>query len=99
MNVDSYGPLSGTSMATPHVAGLVALLIDANPALAGQVDQLEAIIRDTAVPLTTTELCGGTNGVVPNNVYGFGRIDALAAVQSQIVVLEPAAYLPTIQLP
>jgi subtilisin family serine protease len=95
-NVDSYGTSSGTSMASPHVAGLVALLIDANPALAGQVDQLEAIIRNTAMPLTTTELCGGTNGVVPNNVYGFGRIDALAAVQSQLIILEPASFLPAI---
>lgn len=73
----------GTSMAAPHVAGLVALLVSANPFLANQVSRLENIIRQTAVPLTTTQLCGGDGpNDVPNNVYGWGRIDALAAYQA-----------------
>jgi subtilisin family serine protease len=76
-----YGSKDGTSMAAPHVAGLVALLISANPALAGDVDGIEAIMRNTAVPLTTSQGCGG-DGVndVPNNVFGYGRIDALKAI-------------------
>ena len=70
-------------MAAPHVAGLVALLISARPALAGQVDQIEQIIEQSAVPLTTTQSCGGIPGTeVPNNTYGWGRIDAWAAIQS-----------------
>jgi hypothetical protein len=69
-------------MAGPHVAGLVALLISADPTLKGNVDRLEDIIEQTAVRKTTTELCGGdSNTQVPNNTYGWGRIDALAAVQ------------------
>jgi serine protease AprX len=80
-----YGELNGTSMASPHVAGLVALLISANPALAGQVDRLESIIERTAVPLTSTQGCGGDGpNQVPNNVYGWGRIDALAAVEAAL---------------
>jgi len=76
-----YATFQGTSMAGPHVAGLVALLISAEPTLAGNPDAIEAIIRDTAVPLTTTQDCGGVSGSdVPNNTFGFGRIDALAAV-------------------
>jgi len=76
----SYDVKSGTSMAAPHVAGLVALLVSANPFLANQVDSLENIIRQTAVPLTTSQDCGGDGPTdVPNNVYGWGRIDALAA--------------------
>ncbi|HKO97537.1 MAG TPA: S8 family serine peptidase [Pyrinomonadaceae bacterium] len=77
----SYASFSGTSMAGPHVAGLVALLISANPRLAGIIDRLEDIIEQTAVRKTTTEGCGGdSTTAVPNNTYGWGRIDALAAV-------------------
>ena len=75
------GGWDGTSMAGPHVAGLVALLISRTPGLAGQVDLIENIIGQTALPRTTTEGCGGDpTNAVPNNTYGWGRIDAWAAV-------------------
>lgn len=81
----SYGSLSGTSMAGPHVAGLVALLISANPRLAGLIDRLENIIEQTAVKKTTMEGCSlDSPTAVPNNTYGWGRIDALAAVREAL---------------
>jgi hypothetical protein len=68
-------------MAGPHVAGMAALLISAEPALRGQVDQIEALIEHTAAPVEVTGDCGGIDGqTVPNNLYGWGRIDALAAL-------------------
>ena len=77
----AYYSSGGTSMASPHTAGLVALLWSANPDLIGDVDRTAALIEQTAFPLTTTQGCGGDGpGDVPNNVYGWGRIDAYRAV-------------------
>ncbi|MEP6645864.1 MAG: S8/S53 family peptidase, partial [Saprospiraceae bacterium] len=83
-----YRNLSGTSMAGPHVVGLVALMISANPALSGKVDLIESIIESTCAPKTTDQECGGIPGTaIPNNTYGYGRVDALAAVQAAIALI------------
>ncbi|NJK82688.1 MAG: S8 family serine peptidase [Saprospiraceae bacterium] len=78
-----YQTFSGTSMSGPHVAGVVALIIAANPELAGQVELIETILAQTARPLQAAVNCGDISGqAIPNNIYGYGRIDALAAVQA-----------------
>jgi serine protease AprX len=77
----NYSSKSGTSMAAPHVAGLVALLISANPSLAGNVDQIESLITQNALARTATQTCEGVPGTqIPNNTYGWGRIDAEKSV-------------------
>ncbi|WP_328404616.1 S8 family serine peptidase [Streptomyces sp. NBC_00390] len=74
-----YGSFSGTSMASPHTAATVALMWSAAPALEGDIAQTEALLDGTAVDTDNTT-CGGT--AADNNVFGEGRLDALAAVQA-----------------
>lgn len=73
----SYMTISGTSMATPHVAGVVALLMSVNKSLRGDPARVEQILRDTAVPISLTQQCGGIPPTtIPNPVQGYGRVDA-----------------------
>jgi subtilisin family serine protease len=66
----SYTTKSGTSMATPAVAGIMALMISKNPALTPE--DISQILEETALSITLTK----------SNSFGSGRVDALAAVQA-----------------
>ncbi len=67
----SYGEMNGTSMAAPHVTGIVALLHAVSPTLT--ITRTAYAITSTAVPVGDT---------IPNNDTGWGRVDAFAAVAS-----------------
>jgi len=64
---------SGTSMATPHVAGGAAVLLEANPGLTR--DQLQEVMQVTAQPVT-----GEQGGQAPFWQVGYGRVDLTRAV-------------------
>lgn len=78
-----YSKSQGTSMASPHVAGVVALMWSANPMLVGKLDTTLRLLETSATPVEIKNggiICGGEAGV-PNNLYGYGILNAYAAVQ------------------
>jgi subtilisin family serine protease len=79
---EGYGTRTGTSMAAPHVAGGVALLMSAAPGYRGQVAAIKDLLTRTAEPMTSAQGCGGDGtGDVPINTWGWGILDVFAAVQ------------------
>ncbi|MET9609774.1 S8 family serine peptidase [Streptomyces sp. NPDC006512] len=75
-----YGSMSGTSMASPHVAGVAALLASTNPGItpAQLRDKLATQANDVACP--SDSRCKGTTA--KNGFFGEGQVDALKAVGS-----------------
>lgn len=69
----NYVSWNGTSMATPHVVGVIALIKQADPSLS--VDEIIDLIKDS---------CEGLNDnkypEIPNMAYGYGLINAYDAI-------------------
>jgi hypothetical protein len=75
-------------MATPHIAGAMALLWSAIPSLQNQIDASRTALDNAAHFISSTQC--GTAGP-PNNVYGWGRVDIFAAVTSGTPITLSAA--------
>lgn len=74
-----FYPLSGTSMSSPMVAGVVALMLEANPELSPS--QIKEILKETA---RSDEYTGSS---LPNNTWGWGKVDAYSAVERAIQLI------------
>jgi hypothetical protein len=85
-----YSRADGTSSAGPHVAGVVALMWSANPALIGDIERTEEILIETATPFQGAvnpdevlfgDLCVQITEIVPNILAGYGIVNAYRAVE------------------
>ena len=78
------GTFGGTSSACPLVAGIIALMLEANPNLSWR--DIQHILIETAEKIDPTDPDWTTNaaGYPVNHRYGFGRIDAQAAVNAAL---------------
>lgn len=88
----SYASLSGTSMATPHIAGAVALLWSAHPELKNDIVDTEAALNNSAVHILSNA-CDSGPPASPNNTYGYGRVDILAAVKQPLQLTSAASVM------
>jgi serine protease AprX len=91
-----YATIQGTSMATPHIAGAMALLWSAIPSLRNQIQASRDALNSTTVQIQSA-LCGDPNP--PNNVYGWGRVDIAAAVGTPPPTPAPTSTPPTTATP
>ena len=87
---DFYGKMTGTSMASPVVAGVCALMLDVNPSLTPA--QVRNIICATAVKAPK----GASENYYEMNELGYGMIDALAAVKA--AKMAPTSKVDSIEI-
>ncbi|MGW6563792.1 S8 family peptidase [Streptomyces sp. NPDC054975] len=83
-----YSSLSGTSMASPHVAGVAALLASTNPTATPADIRTKLGVQATDLACPSDSRCTGTTA--NNSFFGEGRVDALKAVSG--TTPPPGAY-------
>jgi len=100
----SYYNLSGTSGASPHTAGAVALIWSANPDLIGDIWGTFTILEQSADRTSTQSwregdcgkpACAGSDPY-PNYEYGWGYLDALAAVDEALLMADNGTLRGTV---
>lgn len=82
---NQYMQGSGTSFAAPHVTGVVALMWSANPMLIGNIPLTREILDETATKYNgTVPDCASDITSIPNDVSGYGLVNAYAAVEKAL---------------
>src|SRR5690606_28470125 len=78
-----YATLDGTSMAAPHISGVVALMISAQPSLADDLDRLIDTLLASAIPqdIGNADCTEGLGTQQPKNTSGYGLVDASRAIK------------------
>ncbi len=76
---DTWGYVDGTSFAAPLVAGVAALMLQANPGLIGRPEALVDYLRYGATPVPETQ-CPYKGVAWPTNSAGFGEVDASRSI-------------------
>jgi subtilisin family serine protease len=79
----SYGKLSGTSMAAPHVTGGVALFLQKDKTLTPEAVKIQ---------LATSAATTGQMGTLPNNTWGNGMLRVLAYLQTASPIIELSQF-------
>ena len=79
-----FAAMQGTSMATPMTAGIIALMLEANPKLGPE--RVKQILQENA----RTDAFTGTIPPGGSNIWGWGKIDAQKSVQKAFDVLDVA---------
>lgn len=86
---ESYGLMEGTSMAAPHVSGVVSLMVAREPGLS--TAQIRARLHAASAPLSLAECAAPVQGLADFNLCGAGLLDANAALLGLTLADAPTA--------
>lgn len=88
LNGNTYGVMSGTSMSSPHMAGIAALLAEAHPELSGRerAEFIKHVSMNTALAIED----GANESIYSPRLVGAGMVNAVRAANSSVTLVNQA---------